>query len=124
MNNRNSSCILALLLLCFVGAAAAHAERYRYDDAGRLTWVVYDDLSSIHYTYDPNGNILEIATTTAGIAGDADGDGDVDDADVAAILATVLAGGEPYSPTADCNGDSKVSVVDIVCAINAKTGGP
>lgn len=113
-----TAALLAATLL--VWSLAAGAEHYRYDEAGRLTWVVYDDLSSIQYTYDANGNLVEIATTNAAVAGDADGDGDVDDDDVAEILAIVLAGGEPYSPTADCNRDAKVSVADVVCAIAAK----
>jgi len=38
----------------------ANAETYTYDAAGRLTSVTYDDGSSITYTYDNTGNILEL----------------------------------------------------------------
>jgi YD repeat-containing protein len=110
-------------LLAALLAAPAAAERYLYDDAGRLVVVVFEDLSSVSYEYDDAGNILSVTTTAAGVPGDADLDGDVDDADVSAVLALILAGGQPYSPTADCTGDDRVSVADLVCTINAK-GGP
>lgn len=110
-------------LLLFSAPAPASSERYHHDSAGRLTRVIYDDLSSIAYAYDANGNLLSVTTTAAGSSGDADLDGDVDDADVAAVVALVLAGGQPYSPTADCNGDERVSVLDVACTVNAK-GGP
>ena len=98
---------------------ALRAERYHYDDAGRLVLVIYDDLSSITYRYDDNGNLLDVSVTDSGTAGDVDLDGHVDDADVAAIVAMVL-DGESYSPTADCNGDDRVSAADIACAVIAK----
>ena len=107
---------LLILLLC---PLAAHAERYHYDTAGRLIRVIYDDLSSITYTYDDNGNILSRAVTAPGLPGDADLDGDIDDDDLSLILASVLAGGQPYSATADCNLDDRVSVLDLVCAVTA-----
>ena len=53
--------------------------------------------------YDANGNILSVTTTGMGIPGDA-----------------VLGGGQPYGPTADCNGDGRVSVPDLVCTVSAK----
>jgi YD repeat-containing protein len=113
---------LALAGLCalLVFPTSAHAERYVYDDAGRLISVVYADLSSIAYSYDDAGNMLSVTTSVAGIPGDADLDGDVDDDDIAAIVAIILAGGQPYSPTADCNGDDRVSAPDLVCAVTEK----
>jgi YD repeat-containing protein len=106
-----------------VAASDLHAERYQYEAPGRLVRVVYDDLSSIAYTYDPNGNITAVGVTAAGIPGDADGDGNVDLNDVELIAQTSLAGGEPYSPTADCNLDDVVSVLDVVCALGAGAPG-
>jgi YD repeat-containing protein len=108
--------VLAGLLL----SGLASAERFHYDPSGRLTLVIYDDLSSISYTYDANSNLLSVAPAPAVIAGDEDLDGDVDAADIAAILAIILNGGQPYSIAADCNGDDRVSVPDLVCAVAAK----
>jgi YD repeat-containing protein len=115
--------LISGLLAVVLAASPAHAERFQYDDAGRLVMVVYEDLSSITYEYDDAGNLLSVTTTAAGAPGDADLDGDVDDADVSEVLALILADGQPYSPTADCNGDDRVSVADLVCTIKAK-GGP
>ncbi|MFQ5528392.1 MAG: RHS repeat domain-containing protein [Thermoanaerobaculia bacterium] len=114
-----AAAVLSVLLLVLT-ATPASAERFQYDPAGRLTRVIYDDLSSITYEYDPNGNVLSVTTTAAGSPGDADLDGDVDDADVAAIVTIILGGGQPYSPTADCNADERVSVLDVACTVTAK----
>jgi YD repeat-containing protein len=114
--------VLGLFLVSLL-ALPAYSERFHYDAVGRLVRVIYDDLSSITYEYDANGNLLSVTTTAAGPAGDTDLDGDVDDDDVAAVLALILADGQPYSPTADCNGDDRISVADLVCTINAE-GGP
>jgi YD repeat-containing protein len=48
------------------------AESYTYDTQSRLTDVGYQNGSSLHYTYDANGNILSIVTSLAA-AVDADG---------------------------------------------------
>lgn len=50
--------LLAMLLLLPV---ISQAETYSYDQTGRLTGVTYDDNSSITYSYDNNGNILNKA---------------------------------------------------------------
>lgn len=44
---------------------ATGAEGYTYDAQSRLTDVVYQNGSSLHYTYDANGNILSIVTSIA-----------------------------------------------------------
>lgn len=41
------------------------AESYQYDTMSRLTDVSYANGSSIHYTYDANGNILSVVTSLA-----------------------------------------------------------
>jgi len=48
-----------LCTVLFLIASFSHAETYTYDDTGRLTRVTYDDDTSISYTYDEAGNILE-----------------------------------------------------------------
>lgn len=44
------------LLLMLLPVVTALAETYTYDAQGRLTKVVYDDNSSITYSYDSMGN--------------------------------------------------------------------
>lgn len=61
---------LAPLLAAALAAAAwasfaLAAETYQHDAIGRLTDVAYANGGSIHYTYDPNGNILSIVTSLA-----------------------------------------------------------
>ena len=51
--------------LAFLTASLFAGETYEYDLQGRLAKVIYEDSTSIAYTYDNNGNILTIE-----IAGD------------------------------------------------------
>ena len=46
-------------------AQANAAETYTYDNQSRLTDIAYQNGGSLHYTYDPNGNILSIITSLA-----------------------------------------------------------
>jgi len=56
------ACFWATLL---TATSALAAETYQYDAIGRLTDVAYANGGSIHYTYDPNGNVLSIVTSLA-----------------------------------------------------------
>jgi YD repeat-containing protein len=56
---------ISVLILAFCSSALAQSEiteNYTYDDAGRLTSVVYGNETSISYTYDPSGNLLSIVS--------------------------------------------------------------
>lgn len=53
-----------------IPASPARAIDYSYDELDRLTDVVYDDGTAIHYTYDAAGNRL-----TQDVVEDRDGDG-------------------------------------------------
>ncbi len=46
--------------LAFLTASLFAGETYEYDLQGRLAKVIYEDSTSIAYTYDNNGNILTI----------------------------------------------------------------
>lgn len=61
---------LALSLL-LVASIAAAAETRQYDAIGRLTDIAYQVGGSIHYTFDANGNILSIVSSsgTTGVTG-------------------------------------------------------
>ena len=49
--------------LALWSAPALAAESYTYDTQSRLTDVSYQNGSSLHYTYDANGNIVSIITS-------------------------------------------------------------
>ena len=55
----------AVVFVLLMADVPAIAETYQYDDAGRLLSVTYDDGSNIAYTYDANGNLLEVDNKTA-----------------------------------------------------------
>ena len=54
--------ILATGLCLASQAVSVYGADYEYDDLGRVTKVVYEDGSSVTYTYDANGNIVEVLT--------------------------------------------------------------
>lgn len=56
--------ILATVLCLASQAVSVYGADYEYDDLGRVTKVVYEDGSSVTYTYDANGNIVEVLTGT------------------------------------------------------------
>ena len=66
MNNMYVRTVLTLLIVValYAFAPVAHAETYEFDALGRVTIVVFDDLTSITYTYDDSGNILTRAAGT------------------------------------------------------------
>ena len=66
-------CLVLLAASLLVAASAPRAlavESHQHDALGRLTGVGYDDGSSIHYSYDANGNMLSIVSSqTTGVTG-------------------------------------------------------
>lgn len=81
---RTAAIFIFGLSVLYLTATPSHADDYTYDDAGRLTSVIYDDGTSITYIYDVRGNI--ISKTTVGLP-DSDGDGISDALDNCTILA-------------------------------------
>jgi YD repeat-containing protein len=55
--------LVAGFLLAGGPAHSNGAETYAHDAQGRLTDAAYTDGSSIHYSYDANGNLLSIVST-------------------------------------------------------------
>jgi len=51
------------LALALWAAPAPAAEVYTYDTQSRLTDVSYQNGSSLHYTYDANGNLVSVVTS-------------------------------------------------------------
>jgi len=52
-------CIFLFLSLLIFQPLSVSAYSYTYDASGRLTKMTYDDGSSITYTYDNAGNVLQ-----------------------------------------------------------------
>jgi YD repeat-containing protein len=62
---------LGLAVLWLAMAVPVRAgETYAHDAQGRLTDAAYQDGSSIHYTYDANGNLISIVSSGATIGVD------------------------------------------------------
>lgn len=60
---------LVALVSCIGATTPAVAdETHQYDAIGRLTDLAYSNGGSIHYTFDANGNVLSIVSST-GITG-------------------------------------------------------
>ena len=73
------------VILCLAVPVISQAETYTYDVTGRLTRVIYEDNSSIDYTYDAAGNRLNLIVKGP----DADNDGLPDDFEQAIIDANL-----------------------------------
>ncbi|MGH7742835.1 MAG: T9SS type A sorting domain-containing protein [Candidatus Eiseniibacteriota bacterium] len=65
--SHNVSLRRALAALCLMSVLPASsvraAETYAYDAQSRLTDASYSDGSSLHYTYDANGNLLSVVSS-------------------------------------------------------------
>ena len=71
LNPRSVALRLTLAAALLAAAVTARAgETYAHDAQGRLTDATYADGSSIHYTYDANGNVLSTVSSGATTAVD------------------------------------------------------
>jgi YD repeat-containing protein len=62
--------VAASFLLAAWAPRALAVETHQHDALGRLTDVAYDDGSSIHCTYDANGNVFSVVSSqTTGVTG-------------------------------------------------------
>ena len=57
--------IMLIVVLLSGSPLKAEAEEYEYDELNRVKKVIYDDGSYVEYTYDKNGNILNIVVFDA-----------------------------------------------------------
>lgn len=71
--------ILGISLYFSLKTIQIYAADYEYDDLGRVTKTVYEDGSSVTYTYDANGNIVEIKVDEEDIVNDKDNADDQDE---------------------------------------------
>ncbi|WP_237266844.1 putative Ig domain-containing protein [Thermoclostridium stercorarium] len=60
---KTSFFILFLLITTLMYISGSFAVTYKYDDLDRLVEVVYDDGTTVKYTYDAAGNILKVEVT-------------------------------------------------------------
>ena len=102
--------LLSLCCLLILLPVSSYAENYTYDTIGRLTHVIYEDGSSITYTYDDAGNRLaRIVSASAVCKGDFNKDGDVDGHDLVGFAADYAS----QQPGADLNGDTFFNAQDV-----------
>ncbi len=102
--------LLTLCCLLMFLPVLSYAENYTYDTVGRLTGVIYDDGSSIIYTYDAAGNRLaRMVSAGAGCKGDLNEDGDVDGHDSANFVSDYAS----QQSGADLNGDTFFNAQDV-----------
>lgn len=78
-----TACVLAAALGLAPRAEGTQTMTYTYDAIGRLTSVTYDGALMTVYRYDPNGNLVLIATGAAPV--------DVDDAETSPSLPVAYA---------------------------------
>ena len=97
----------------YLSDATLHVLDFTYDDYSKTNpWRMFKNFMLI----DPDGNETLISSSL----GDADGDGEIDIADIVAMIDYIL--GKPTSNfvllSADLNGDGEVDVFDVMKAIN------
>src|SRR5262245_49036499 len=63
LRTRTARVMVTALLLAIPSGPIRGGETYQHDAQGRLTDIAYYNGSSIHYTYDANGNILSIVSS-------------------------------------------------------------
>jgi hypothetical protein len=108
------------LITAFFGITSlfAQAVSYTYDSGGHLVKATYGSLA-VTYTYDAAGHL--ITRKNSGSRCDLNADGQVNVADVQAIINTAL-GVAPPTTAADLNADGAVNVVDVQTMINVVLG--
>lgn len=126
MNKKNlllSTCAV-WFVLCLAAPVISQAETYSYDVAGRLTGVIYDDGSSIIYTYDPAGNRLSrIVSASAVCKGDINGDGNVDLTDAVLALQALVGIDTPVVYRgADVNDDDRIGLAEVSYVLQDVSG--
>lgn len=83
----------------------------------------FDVAGEYTFTYDPYERKLYVTTTTSGgVYGDVNGDGEVTTVDITCIYNYMLTGDEAFLSTSDVNGDGEVTTVDITCIYNILLG--
>lgn len=106
--------IACLMLFYSTYLSSAETIIYQYDDLNRLIRIEQPDGGSIDYDYDSVGNrIIREVTPRSSCPGDIKGDGDIDGADLAMLLADLEAGCSGNC-RGDLDGSGLVDVADVI----------
>ena len=66
-NIKINSALVLITILTLINTVSLFSDSYQYDNHGRLTKVIYSDGTNITYSYDKNGNILSVNSSTSGV---------------------------------------------------------
>jgi len=112
-----------LLFATLVAAALpGGADRFDYDEFGRLRSATHSGGATFAYTYDDAGNLVSRTIQPAGPNpfGDVNSNGAADALDIQLVINSAL--GVDIVFNADLSGDGTVNAVDIQMVVNAVLG--
>ena len=97
-------CLLVFVPLFVLYPVSTHGDSYTYDGAGRLAQVTYDNGSTITYTYDLAGNLLQrVLEVELSLA----------DAIRALQVLTEVASDSPIYEESDMSKDGKIGLEEV-----------
>ncbi len=129
MSVRLSCLVLTFSTLFFLSTtlASATTTTHTYDELDRLVQTVYDTgskITTIDYTYDAAGNILNFSVTANFVLGDVDDSKIVDltDAVLCQQVATGIAPSYPLYLGADVDGDGRLGTEELIYVLRKTAG--
>ncbi len=122
---------ITLLLIIFLALPStfisASTATHAYDELNRLVQTVYDTglkVTTIDYSYDPAGNMLNFTVISDHLIGDVDDSQGVDLVD-AVLCLQIVSGGSPSTAiyqSADIDGDNRISTAELLYVLQKVAG--